>query len=474
MSENTESSIKLKFNVKLNNIIVPNIPLILKDMSTDEFFTGTSDEEGICEIEILTQNEEYSLEIGNKYYWSEQKTINVTDSVREFDINLIKVPIAEVNVIVKYGDKLITDFPITLIREDNGEKFQGVTDENGECVIEVYNSLDVEFGVNDNLDYLKTNYLIEISSTEYDTNQNVYRISDSNNRLFLQLIKLDDCKNQILTNKNCKYFLHEPYMTPNNYDIYFNQALIPVNVIKEAPQDLLKRLQRTMPLTKILHLNLETEQNPQSNQINLHTKLKLKFNTPDESILQSRLQITGIWKETQEQLLKSNVSFEVYYLQDTETPLTNAKIRLVNIHYPSIQYSNITDNLGKCEFTELPYGTYVQQIILDGYKLQPTIIEITQSEQQDKILIGSTLENVPPSINIYINGILTYSFGIYENGKLSSTTSEVGYVDGKLEIETTTVEDDDSLTILLDSPDYQAITDFTEFDVEIIDEKVKV
>ena len=59
--------------------------------------------------------------------------------------------------------------------------------------------------------------------------------------------------------ENCKYFRHEPDYTPNNFDIYMDYTGIPSNIPKENANDLKNRLQKTMPLTKKIHLNLETE-----------------------------------------------------------------------------------------------------------------------------------------------------------------------------------------------------------------------
>ena len=36
-----------------------------------------------------------------------------------------------------------------------------------------------------------------------------------------------------MVNKHCKHFRHEPYMTPNNYDLYFDPEQIPVNIPRE-------------------------------------------------------------------------------------------------------------------------------------------------------------------------------------------------------------------------------------------------
>lgn len=73
----------------------------------------------------------------------------------------------------------------------------------------------------------------------------------------------------------CKIFLHEPYMTPNNYDIYFDYAGIPSNIPIENADKLTKRLQKLMPLSKKIHLNLDPESLARKNSIHLLTKLKI-------------------------------------------------------------------------------------------------------------------------------------------------------------------------------------------------------
>lgn len=77
--------------------------------------------------------------------------------------------------------------------------------------------------------------------------------------------------------KHCKYFRDEPYLTPNNYDIYFSQEQIPSNIQKENVPNLYSRLQKLMPLSKIIHINLNTtpETITESNQITINTSLKV-------------------------------------------------------------------------------------------------------------------------------------------------------------------------------------------------------
>ena len=82
-----------------------------------------------------------------------------------------------------------------------------------------------------------------------------------------------------MVNKHCKHFRHEPYMTPNNSDIYFDPKTIPVNIPRESILDLTSRLQKLLPLSKKIHINVTA--NPEtisrSNSFNISTNLKIKF-----------------------------------------------------------------------------------------------------------------------------------------------------------------------------------------------------
>ena len=80
-----------------------------------------------------------------------------------------------------------------------------------------------------------------------------------------------------MVEKKCKYFHQEPYMTPNNYDIYISPEQIPINIRRENVQNLKRKLQKLMPLGKIIHLNYDTEPETltESNQVNISTKMKI-------------------------------------------------------------------------------------------------------------------------------------------------------------------------------------------------------
>jgi len=77
--------------------------------------------------------------------------------------------------------------------------------------------------------------------------------------------------------QTCKFFHHEPYMTPNNYDLEFDYHNIPSNIEIESSADLRKRMQRTLPLSKIVHIKLHSEKATQYNELHIMTSTKLKF-----------------------------------------------------------------------------------------------------------------------------------------------------------------------------------------------------
>lgn len=73
----------------------------------------------------------------------------------------------------------------------------------------------------------------------------------------------------------CKRFRHEPYYTPNNYDLQFDHNNIPSNIEVESAANLQKRLQRLMPLSKIIHLDMGTQQSSQTNFLKVNTRFKV-------------------------------------------------------------------------------------------------------------------------------------------------------------------------------------------------------
>ena len=138
------------------------------------------------------------------------------------------------------------------------------------------------------LEYSVNSITVTITNEEYVKDNKIVRTEND------ITIVLSKCGEVLLT-KSCKYFHHDPYMTPNNYDLYFNYAEIPVNIIKESPSDLQRRLQKTLPLTKILHLNLETENTPQSNNLNIHSHVKMKYYNNTGKVNGGYLTVTGSW-----------------------------------------------------------------------------------------------------------------------------------------------------------------------------------
>ena len=76
-------------------------------------------------------------------------------------------------------------------------------------------------------------------------------------------------------NENCKIIRHEPDWTPNNYEISFNPSDIPSNIQTETSDSLQKKLQKLMPATKKININLETKELTENNDFKLHTGLKI-------------------------------------------------------------------------------------------------------------------------------------------------------------------------------------------------------
>ena len=276
-----------------------------------------------------------------------------------------------------------------------------------------------------------------------------------------------DCKDY---NEECKYFHHEPYYTPNNYDLFFDYNNIPVNIPVEKAHDLRNRLQKLMPVTKIIHLNMGSETLKEDNNLHMHTCLKIDYKTPEESI-ETQLKITGVWDDFDEDLT-TDATWEVYSLYEEEAPISNAKIRLINLHYPLLEYYDTTDDEGKSTFEDLPCGTYIQQVLIDGYSIQLYTVEVDENENNFKVYIGSEEEDIPEendevALSLYKNGVLIVSSLIYEQGDLSSTTSDEIYEDGELRIAGLDDYEDDQTMVLLHSPGFNLINDFTEFIVDI-------
>lgn len=75
--------------------------------------------------------------------------------------------------------------------------------------------------------------------------------------------------------KNCKRFRSEPDWTPNNYDITFDPSTIPSNIQTETADNLQRRLEKLLPLSKRIHINLFTGDFTENNDIKIVGSLKI-------------------------------------------------------------------------------------------------------------------------------------------------------------------------------------------------------
>lgn len=80
-----------------------------------------------------------------------------------------------------------------------------------------------------------------------------------------------------MLNENCKYARGKYNITPNDYDLYFDYTSIPSNISLESASSLHARLQKLMPLSKVLHLNLGVHKKESVNNIVINTSLNLKL-----------------------------------------------------------------------------------------------------------------------------------------------------------------------------------------------------
>lgn len=78
-----------------------------------------------------------------------------------------------------------------------------------------------------------------------------------------------------MANDNCKIIRNEPDWTPNNYDISFKPSQIPKNIPTETADNLQKRLQKLMPTSKRIHINLFSSEMSEKNDFKIHAKLKI-------------------------------------------------------------------------------------------------------------------------------------------------------------------------------------------------------
>lgn len=78
--------------------------------------------------------------------------------------------------------------------------------------------------------------------------------------------------------RKCMYARSKYNYTPSDYDLIFDYTKIPANINMEDASNLTKRLQQYMPLSKVIHLNLNTNLKECSHTIQVHTSLKLNSN----------------------------------------------------------------------------------------------------------------------------------------------------------------------------------------------------
>lgn len=88
-------------------------------------------------------------------------------------------------------------------------------------------------------------------------------------------IEYDECGNVKKDDVSCKHFHQDPYWTPNNFDLYIDYSIIPPNIEIESGNDLIRALRKHLPLSKILHLNMDNENVKFNNAFNLFTKSRL-------------------------------------------------------------------------------------------------------------------------------------------------------------------------------------------------------
>lgn len=86
--------------------------------------------------------------------------------------------------------------------------------------------------------------------------------------------------------RKCKHFHADPYWTPNNFDLYFNYTDIPSNIQVDSSVDLIRRLKKHLPLSKILHINMESENIQYMGEFNIYTQTKISFKRDNGNIVE--------------------------------------------------------------------------------------------------------------------------------------------------------------------------------------------
>ena len=77
--------------------------------------------------------------------------------------------------------------------------------------------------------------------------------------------------------KDCamKIFHNESEYTPNNFDMYFDASEVPSNIAVESAHRLEKRLNKLMPTSKKIHLNLGVKDLHKNNSIYISSILRM-------------------------------------------------------------------------------------------------------------------------------------------------------------------------------------------------------
>lgn len=78
-----------------------------------------------------------------------------------------------------------------------------------------------------------------------------------------------------MAQKKCMYARSKYNYTPSDYDLIFDYTKIPSNIRMEDASNLSKRLQQYMPLSKVIHLNMNTDLKECSHTVQVYTNLKL-------------------------------------------------------------------------------------------------------------------------------------------------------------------------------------------------------
>lgn len=75
---------------------------------------------------------------------------------------------------------------------------------------------------------------------------------------------------------DCKKLRDEAFWNPNNYDLIFDNNEIPSNIQAENSVSLEKRLQKLMPLGKIIHVDNVSASTPANNSLNIIGELEYR------------------------------------------------------------------------------------------------------------------------------------------------------------------------------------------------------